>query len=271
MQTVDEKPETIHVYVVRDEVPKPSLFPIFLSTLALSLLVNLCVFSSYQQPDIRLTIRVPAVLLPIKTFTTTAAIIPTGIKMYPAITAHGILTITNGSVIASELPSGLIFTSRNGTEIQTVARVFVPAGNAAGFGYATVPAHALQSGKYGNFTAYAINQVEGTSIYIRNLKPFTGGKDAYSLKVLTSQDRQSALLKARSKLDSLMFGFGYVRVHPCTEVLNAQKSSLKLVWTCQFATFSLPAYMKVTRVAVEGKNLLLDVVYRPRYMQVGQK
>ena len=221
MQTVDEKPETIHLYVVREEAPKPHLFPIFLSALALSLLLILCVFSSYQQPEIRKTIRVPAVFLPVQSFSTTAAIIPTGIKTYPATTAHGILTITNGSVIASELPLGLIFTSSNGTEIQTVARVFVPAGNAAGFGYATVPAHALLRGKYGNITAYAIIQVEGTSIYIRNLKPFTGGKDAYSVKVISSQDRQSALLKARSKLESLMLGFGYIRVHPCTSVYGS--------------------------------------------------
>ena len=31
MQTVDEKPETIHLYVVREEEPKPSVLPIVLS------------------------------------------------------------------------------------------------------------------------------------------------------------------------------------------------------------------------------------------------
>ena len=187
MQTVDEKPETIHLYVVREELPKPSLLPIFLSVLVLFMLLIRCVFSSYQQPDVRRTIRVPAVFLPVQSFTTIAAIMQTGIKMYPATTSQGILTITNGSVIASELPKGLIFTSSNGTEISTDASTFVQAGSAAGYGYATVSAHALISGKSGNIPAYAINQVEGTSLYIRNLQPFTGGRDAYSVKIVKTK------------------------------------------------------------------------------------
>jgi hypothetical protein len=31
MQSIDEQPETIHVYVVREAVPRPSLLPIILS------------------------------------------------------------------------------------------------------------------------------------------------------------------------------------------------------------------------------------------------
>lgn len=66
MQTVDDEPlETIHLYVVREASPKPSLLPIFLSVVALSLLVAVSVFSSSQQPVMRAVIRIPAVLLPI--------------------------------------------------------------------------------------------------------------------------------------------------------------------------------------------------------------
>ena len=36
MQTVDEQLETLHIYVVRDEVPKPQLFPIVLIVLAVA-------------------------------------------------------------------------------------------------------------------------------------------------------------------------------------------------------------------------------------------
>src|SRR6516165_6495521 len=100
MQTVDEKPETLHIYVVRDEAPKPQLFPIVLSLLALASLVALAVAVPSQQPVTRLTLRVPAVLLPPKTFMAQVAIIPTGVHVYPATTAHGVLTITNGAVIA---------------------------------------------------------------------------------------------------------------------------------------------------------------------------
>jgi len=151
MFRVDEQPETLHIYVVREEAPKPQFFPIFLSVLALVSLVALSIVVPYQQPVTRAVIRVPAVLLPIKTFTATAAIIPTGIKVYPATTAHGVLTITNGSVIAQVIPTG--FTVQN---VATDMAVFVPAGSANGYGYATVAAHALTSGKAGNIPAYAI-------------------------------------------------------------------------------------------------------------------
>src|SRR5437867_543876 len=100
MQTVDDKPETIHLYVVREELPRPSFAPIILSVFALLLLVAVSVVSPYQQPVTRAVIRVPAVLLPIRTFSATVAVTPTGIRVYPATIAHGILTITNGSVIA---------------------------------------------------------------------------------------------------------------------------------------------------------------------------
>ena len=80
MQTVDEKPETIHLYVVREKEPTLSVLPIVLSALSLIVLLVFCVLIPYQQPVTRAVIRVPAVLLPIRTFTATTAIIPTGVK-----------------------------------------------------------------------------------------------------------------------------------------------------------------------------------------------
>jgi hypothetical protein len=253
MQIVDEKPETIHVYVVREEDPKPSLLPIFLSAVALSVLLVYCVLTPYQQPVTRAVIRVPAVLLPIKTFTATVAVIPTGVRVYPATTAHGVLTLTNGSVISQTMPQGF----RLGNVI-TDRAVFVPAGSANGYGYATVSAHALLSGKQGNVPAYAINQVEGSSVFIRNLAAFHGGRDSYSVKYATAQDKQTALVKARNQLAIVAAGLRY----PCLE------SSLRayLTWRCQFVTFSLPANMHVTAIRIIGKNLLINVwfVARPR-------
>ena len=69
MQTVDEKPETIHLYVVREKEPTPSVLPIVLSALSLIVLLVFCVLIPYQQPVTRAVIRVPAVLLPMRTFT----------------------------------------------------------------------------------------------------------------------------------------------------------------------------------------------------------
>ena len=170
MQTVDEKPETIHLYVVREEAPNPPLFPIFLSVLALCILVALLCSSPLSAAgDASCYSRPGCPLLMVKTFTAQTPVIPTGIKVYPPTTAHGVLTITNGSVISQTIPQGF----RLG-DVVTDTSVFVPAGSANGYGYAVVPAHALISGKAGNIPAYAINQVEGSSVYIRNLSAFTG-------------------------------------------------------------------------------------------------
>src|SRR5260221_7122665 len=130
----DEPTETLHIYVVREAAPKPSLLPIFQSVVALSLLVAVCALSPYQQPVTRAVIRVPAVLLPLKTFTAQVAIIPTGVRVYPATAAHGILTITNGSVISQTLPAGFMFITYRGVSVVTDQAVFVPAGNANGYG-----------------------------------------------------------------------------------------------------------------------------------------
>lgn len=250
MQTVDEQPETIHVYVVREAAPRPSLFPIILSILALFVLVALAVAVPYQQPVMRAVIRVPAVFLPAKTFTVTTAIIPTGVQVYPATTAHGVLTITNGSVIAQTIPQGF----RLGNVI-TDSSVFVPAGSANGYGYTTVVAHAQISGKAGNIPAYAINQVEGSSVYIRNLSAFRGGRDSYSVAVVTSQDRQTALQKARSILSAHIQGMHY----PCREFDVLEQKHIIVTWHCQFVTYHIPAYMHVTSVSISGKNLILHV------------
>jgi hypothetical protein len=262
MYQVDEKPETIHLYVVREKVARPSLLPIILSVLALSILIALGVLIPYQQPVIRASLRVPAVFLPLKTFTAQASIIPTGIKTYPATTAHGMLTITNGSVISATLPQGLII---SGVVLDT--SVFVPAGSANGFGVATVSAHSLVSGKGGNIAILTINNVVNSSIYIRNLQPFHGGQNAYSVTFTTATDRANALESARTRLKAqTIAGILY---HPCTESNNGNSRSLKVTWLCQFVTYHIPAFYHVTGVKIQGKNLIVDVwfVARPKRFQ----
>lgn len=258
MHTVDEKPETIHLYVVRDKEPRPSLVPVILSVVALSILVAFCALIPYQQPVTRLTLRVPAVLLPLKSFNARVAIIPTGIKVYPATTAHGVLTITNGSVISQTFPKG--FRLEN---VITDRAVFVPAGNANGYGYAVVSAHAAITGSSGNIPAYAINHVEGSSVYIRNLKAFSGGHDAYSVKVATPHDRHTAVTKARQLLTLESTGLHY----PCKENING---AVTVTWHCQFVTYHVPALYHVTGVRIIGKNLLITVwfVARPERIWV---
>ena len=264
MHQVDDAPmETLHIYLEREQPPRPSLLPIFLSVVALSLLVAFSVFSPNQQPVMRAVIRVPAVPLAVKTFTAQTPVIPTGVKTYPATTAHGVLTITNGSVISQTLPAGLTFISSSGVSVTTDTAVFVPVGSANGYGYATVAAHALASGKAGNIPALAVDTVEGSSVFVRNLAAFQGGSDAYSVKFATPQDTQTALTKARSALTIKSAGLHY----PCVESING---AVRVTWRCQFVTYHIPAFYHVTGVRIIGKNLLLAVwfVARPIHIWV---
>ncbi len=259
-QVEDEPIETIHLYVVREGQKRPSLIPVIISVLALSILIAFCALTPYRQPVIRAAIRIPAVLLPLKTLSAATPIIATGIKTYPATTAHGTLIITNGSVIAQQLPAGLIFTGTDGQGVATDAAVFVPAGSAAGYGVATVQAHATTSGKGGNIPALDIDSVEGTSLYIRNLRPFTGGQDAYSVKFVTPGDKQTALGSARETLAAQVNRIKAILTNPCSES-TAFGIMLRVAWVCRFVAYPDLPGLHITGVKIEGKTLLVDFLF----------
>src|SRR5712691_2036036 len=101
MYSVDDKPETIHLYVVREEEKRPNTaFPLFCAFLCLLGIVAVTLYSAHHPYYEHERLTVPATFLPLKVFRADVQIIPTGVKTYPATYAHGILTITNGSVIA---------------------------------------------------------------------------------------------------------------------------------------------------------------------------
>lgn len=260
MRQVDDAPddapmETLHIYLEREQ-PRRSLLPVVLSVLALALAVAMLIAISILfplQPQVtHALIRVPAVLLPPRTFTVQAQVTPTGVRTYPATTAHGVLTITNGSVIAQTIPQDFRLAN-----VITDRAVFVPAGSANGYGFATVEAHALASGSTGNIPALAVDAVVGSSVYIRNLAAFTGGHDAYSVKYVTAHDRQTALANARQHLAVLSTGLRY----PCRETI---RGAVVVTWRCQFVTYHVPALYHVTGVQLFGKNLLLTVWFVAR-------
>lgn len=272
MQTVDDTPiETIHLYVVREGDRKPpSPLPVILAVLCFLVIIAVTVYSGNHPYYEHQTLRMPAQFLPLQTFSATEPIIPTGTETYTATTAHGTLTVTNGSVIAATLPKGLIFTGMSGVEVVTDEAVFIPAGSAAGYGYATVSAHAMVRGKSGNITAYDINRVEGSSIYIRNLTSFHGGKDSYSVSLQLPQDKRTAIDAARATLAAQEAKIPAFLAYPCHETTQVKHLVVGLSWTCQFVTYHIPAFYHVTGVRITGKNLLIDVwfVARPIHIWV---
>ena len=270
MQAVDDDIETIHLYVVKEEEKKPSIFLHLLAAfLCLATIIGVTIYSALNPIYVYETLTIPAQFLPLQTFSTTKAIIPTGIKAYPATTAHGELTIYNGSIITQIIPAGFTVISKGGLQFATDTAVTVPAGNPPNYGRATVPAYAKIQGKYGNIQANTINQVFGSSLYIRNTHPFRGGQDAYSVKIITPQDRQTALGAARVSLTAQVARKQAILAEPCIERYSQIPSTLEASWACQFVSYPNLPGMKVTRVAIRGKNLIVDIVFivRPKPMQ----
>jgi hypothetical protein len=257
MYQMDEKPETIHLYVVREEPPRPAFVPIILSVVTLSFLLAIGFLTPYQQPVVRTAIRTSAVLLPLKTFTASAQLIPTGIKTFPATCAHGVLAITNGTVISQTIPAGFTIDG-----VATDTAVFVPAGSANGYGVTTVSAHAVTCGKRGNLPAYSINYTLGAGVYIRNFSAFRGGTDAYAVRVITQQDRQSALATARAELSAHLSALHY----PCEEEQFRDVTKVFVTWTCQFVTYHISSLYHVTSVRIQGNSLLVGVWFIARLM-----
>jgi len=248
------------LYIVREGDKRPSPIPVIISVLALSILIAIGVLTPYRQPEQRASIRVPAVPLFTKTFNTMVKVVPTGITTYPATFAHGVLSISNGSVISQTLPLGFTVTAIDGVEVAIDASVYVPGGNADGYGMATVSAHLLRSGI--NLSTLSINQVIGTSLFIRNLSPFTGGHPAYSVSFASQQDRVRALERARNLLAIEATGLHF----PCHETITSV-----LTWHCQFFTYHVPSYLHVTSVTIQGNYLLVDVVFVAHHRRIWVK
>lgn len=267
-QVNDEPVETIHLYVVREGRVRPSLLPVFISVVALSFLVAIGILVPYEQPEQRASLRVPAALLPLATFSTIVAVLPTGVRTFPATRAGGVLTVSNGSILAQHLPVGMVMTASTGIEVVTTASVDVPASNGVSFGIASVSAQAVTPGAKGNLPAFALQAVYGTSLFLKNERAFTGGQDAYSVPVRTPQDRQRALVQARATL--LPRTLSGLLSRPCLEHVIGT-DSLHVTWTCQFVTYRVPVLpqLRVLQAQVIGRMVYLTITYipRPRHLE----
>src|SRR5260370_25605338 len=120
MDIVDDPVETIHVYMVPEEGKCPyAVLPLVCALLCLLGIVAITMYSAQHPAYEHQQITVPATFLPLKVFKAEIPIIPTGVKTYPATTAQGTLTITNGSVIAQTLPTELTFISSSAISVIT--------------------------------------------------------------------------------------------------------------------------------------------------------
>jgi hypothetical protein len=254
MQAVDDKIETIHLYVVREQEKQPFMvLPIVGALLCIAALIGVTYYSALHPTYQHETLTIPAQPLPPQTITVSTAIVPTGVKTHPATTAHGWLTFSNGSVIGQSIPAGFTVVANNGVPVVTDTAVYVPAATADGFGKLTASARLGRDSV--NLAAYSVSLVIGSSLFVRNLVPFTGGRPAYSVKYVTEQDKQTALMQAVDQLAAIVTGLHY----PCIEDHVASTNKVTIIWRCQFVTFRIPSYMHISAVHLSGKNLIVNV------------
>ena len=259
VQEQEEPIERLHLYVVRDDDQPLSILPIALSLLSLLLVLAVGVAFPYRPLLVRQTLTVPAILLPLQTFSATEIVIPTGVHIFPATRATGTLTITNGSILAQYFPAGMIFAAANGMEVVTTASVDVPASNGVSFGVATVAAQAVTAGASGNLAPLAIDAVYGISLYIKNDQAFEGGRNSYSIPVIQPQDIKNSLTKARASL--IQRTLAGLLERPCMEQV-AGSAILTVSWTCQFVTYQVAG--KVLRVIMQGRTIRVEVLVPAR-------
>jgi hypothetical protein len=78
--------------------------------------------------------------------------------------------------------------------------------------------------------------------------------------MVTTQDKQTALIGARSMLALQINGLHY----PCQEVYLSEPKLITMTWRCQFATYHVPSYMRVLGAKLAGGYILVTVEFIPR-------
>jgi len=132
-----EAEETIHIYYERKPQKRPFVvLPLVCALFCLLGIAALTLYSAAYPSYEHARLLMAAHILPPQTFSAKVHVIPTGVKNYPATTAQGWLTFSNGSIIGQSVPVGYVI----GGAVTDKA-VYVPPGSANGFGYATVAAH----------------------------------------------------------------------------------------------------------------------------------
>jgi hypothetical protein len=259
----DNEIETLYVYTYDPEEPlfhlprlnKDQIIAAIMGLLALAMIVGACFIPSGQSYSIQ-TISVPARFHTLQ-LKASSAIVPTGKKEYPASRATGTLTFFNGGFLTEQIPANFILTTKDGIEVATDQAVIIPANNPPSNGEASVSAHAVVAGSSSNIEAYAINQIYGSDVYVKNLAAFSGGQDAYTKTFVTANDKATALTAARAQLDAKT-PIGLQR-KPCTDTSSQAALNLTVTRLCEYITYQSPSNGQILSVRVQGDKVFLTV------------
>lgn len=116
----------------------------------------------------------------------------TGRGHQDAMHAVGMLTFYNGQATSVTLAAGITLTTGGGIQVATDQVVTIPAATPSTpptFGESSVPAHAVLAGAAGNIETGALSgPCCLTSVFVKNLSVFTGGRDARDYQAVAQRD-----------------------------------------------------------------------------------
>jgi hypothetical protein len=134
----------------------------------------------------------------------TISVQPTGRVHLPATLAGGTLSWLNQEPYQQTVAAGTVLTSSTGVQIVTAAPVVIGPSALPSSGAATGMAYAKQAGANGNIPAGSVDFLCGScgpGISVNNnASPFTGGRDATTLAVLSQGDIDQATAPLSSQL-----------------------------------------------------------------------
>ena len=118
--------------------------------------------------------------------------------------ATGTLTFYNTSFTAQTVAAGTILTGGDGEQIVTLSSIAIPANSPPADGQATVGAQTREVGARGNIPALDVNGLFSSTLYVRNLTAFSGGRDARDFLVVASADQDHAVASLQAKVAASM-------------------------------------------------------------------
>jgi len=127
------------------------------------------------------------------TITRSAATQTTGHGHQDTTAASGILTFYNGQLQGITVPSGSVFTGRDGERVALTQEAVIPAADPTTtpptYGQTTVPAQAVHKGTSGNIAAFDINgSCCAPSVIVKNLTSFHNGQNARDYRAVAPHD-----------------------------------------------------------------------------------
>ncbi len=222
----DDDPDTIFIKAVAEIDTQPLLRrpmrlrwqDVFQSVFCLCLIVGslagmvyqlitypktLVILYAQEKPaTLTTTLDIPTRTLAPVTLTRQRTTPTTGHGHQDAKSAAGTLTFYNGNANPQIVARGTVFTGADSIQVATDQSVIIPAANPPAFGQATIPATTIRAGTSGNIQSYDINGTVSSSLFVKNLQAFTGGRDARTFKAVGQSDIDSLTSTIQKTLET---------------------------------------------------------------------